>query len=106
LILHLSQSVYRLFRPRGSPGVATYLWNCFGLSELNLMSGKAPAAVPLPDIMIEILLHDDGQDSARPTVTWEMCLLQSDIRCSKFCYTGDLRLIDITGLHTCQGGFP
>jgi len=39
-----------------------YEENCFGLSELNLMSGKAPAAVSLPDTMIEIL-HDDGQDS-------------------------------------------
>ncbi|KAF8813771.1 endoplasmic oxidoreductin [Phlegmacium glaucopus] len=39
-----------------------YEENCFGLSELNLMSGKAPAAVSLADTMIEIL-HDDGHDS-------------------------------------------
>lgn len=32
------------------------------MSELNLMSGKAPAAVSLADTMIEIL-HDDGHDS-------------------------------------------
>lgn len=39
-----------------------YEENCFGVSELNLMSGKAPAAVSLADTMIEIL-HDDGHDS-------------------------------------------
>ena len=39
-----------------------YEENCFGLSELNLMSGKAPAAISLADTMIEIL-HDDGHDS-------------------------------------------
>ena len=36
-----------------------YEENCFGLSELNLMSGKAPAAVSLADTMN----HDDGHDS-------------------------------------------
>ena len=39
-----------------------YEENCFGLSEFNLMSGKAPAAVSLPDTMIEVL-HDDDHDS-------------------------------------------
>ncbi|KAF9568061.1 endoplasmic oxidoreductin [Agrocybe pediades] len=39
-----------------------YEENCFGLSELNLMTGKSPAPVSLPDTMIEVL-HEDGQDS-------------------------------------------
>jgi len=39
-----------------------YEENCFGLSELNLMAGKSPAPVSLPDTMIEVL-HEDGQES-------------------------------------------
>lgn len=39
-----------------------YEENCFGLSELNLMTSKSPAPVSLPDTMIEVL-HEDGQDS-------------------------------------------
>lgn len=39
-----------------------YEENCFGLSELSLMKGKSPAAVTLPDTMIEAL-HEDGKDS-------------------------------------------
>ncbi|KAJ3568857.1 hypothetical protein NP233_g5439 [Leucocoprinus birnbaumii] len=39
-----------------------YEENCFGLSELSLMTGKSPAPVTLPDTMIEAL-HDDGTDS-------------------------------------------
>lgn len=39
-----------------------YEENCFGLSELSLMTGKSPAPVTLPDTMIEVL-HDDGVDS-------------------------------------------
>ncbi|KAG2015449.1 endoplasmic oxidoreductin-1 [Coprinopsis cinerea AmutBmut pab1-1] len=41
---------------------AIYEENCFGLSELNLMTGKSPAPVSLPDTMIEPL-HMDGQES-------------------------------------------
>ncbi|PPQ77193.1 hypothetical protein CVT25_011039 [Psilocybe cyanescens] len=40
-----------------------YEENCFGLSELNLMTGKSPAPVSLPDTMIEVL-HEDEQESA------------------------------------------
>ena len=39
-----------------------YEENCFGLSELNLMSAKSPNLVSLPDTMIEVL-HEDGKDS-------------------------------------------
>ncbi|KAF9482120.1 endoplasmic oxidoreductin [Pholiota conissans] len=39
-----------------------YEENCFGLSELNLMTGKSPAPVSLPDTMIEAL-HEDDLDS-------------------------------------------
>ncbi|KIM45269.1 hypothetical protein M413DRAFT_441951 [Hebeloma cylindrosporum] len=39
-----------------------YEENCFGLSELNLMTGKSSAPVSLPDTMIEVL-HEDGQES-------------------------------------------
>jgi len=38
---------------------AIYEENCFGLSELNLMQGKSPAPVSLPDTMSEIL-RDEG----------------------------------------------
>ncbi|KJA20747.1 hypothetical protein HYPSUDRAFT_42833 [Hypholoma sublateritium FD-334 SS-4] len=38
-----------------------YEENCFGLSELSLMSGKSPAPVSLPDTMIEILHEDDHE---------------------------------------------
>lgn len=38
-----------------------YEENCFGLSELNLMTGKSPAPVSLPDTMIEVL-HEGGQE--------------------------------------------
>ncbi|KAH9485185.1 Endoplasmic reticulum oxidoreductin-1 [Psilocybe cubensis] len=40
-----------------------YEENCFGLSELALMTGKSPAPVSLPDTMIEVL-HEDGEESA------------------------------------------
>lgn len=39
-----------------------YEENCFGLSELSLMTGKSPAPVSLPDTMIEIL-HEDNHES-------------------------------------------
>jgi len=39
---------------------AIYEENCFGLSELNLMTGKSPAPVSLPDTMVEVL-HEDGE---------------------------------------------
>jgi len=39
-----------------------YEENCFGLSELSLMTSKSPALVSLPDTMIEVL-HEDGQES-------------------------------------------
>ncbi|KAF8973145.1 hypothetical protein BDZ97DRAFT_1779682 [Flammula alnicola] len=39
-----------------------YEENCFGLTELNLMTGKSPAPVSLPDTMIEVL-HEDEQES-------------------------------------------
>jgi ERO1-like protein beta len=35
-----------------------YEENCFGVSELNLMSGKSAAPVSLPDTMIEALHAD------------------------------------------------
>ncbi|RDB25485.1 Endoplasmic reticulum oxidoreductin-1 [Hypsizygus marmoreus] len=38
-----------------------YEENCFGLSELNLMSGKSPAVVSLPDSMSEVF-DEDGID--------------------------------------------
>lgn len=38
---------------------AIYEENCFGLTELNLMSAKSPGMVSLPDTMIESL-HEDG----------------------------------------------
>ncbi|KAF5317346.1 hypothetical protein D9611_003883 [Ephemerocybe angulata] len=41
---------------------AIYEENCFGLTELNLMSAKSPSLVSLPDTMIEPL-HEDGVDS-------------------------------------------
>lgn len=39
-----------------------YEENCFGLSELSLMTGKSPAPVSLPDTMIESL-HENEQVS-------------------------------------------
>ncbi|KAF9075420.1 hypothetical protein BDP27DRAFT_1257115 [Rhodocollybia butyracea] len=39
-----------------------YEENCFGLSEFTLMSGKAPAAVTLPDTMTDVL-REDGADT-------------------------------------------
>ncbi|KAJ3513317.1 hypothetical protein NLJ89_g3017 [Agrocybe chaxingu] len=39
-----------------------YEENCFGLSELNLMTSKSPGLVSLPDTMAEAL-HQDNQDS-------------------------------------------
>ncbi|EEB87418.1 hypothetical protein MPER_15229, partial [Moniliophthora perniciosa FA553] len=39
-----------------------YEENCFGLSELNLMTGPYPAPVSLPDTMSEVL-RDDGKTS-------------------------------------------
>lgn len=39
-----------------------YEENCFGLSELSLMTGKSPAPVSLPDTMIESL-HENEQGS-------------------------------------------
>jgi ERO1-like protein beta len=40
---------------------AIYEENCFGLSELNLMKGKSPALVSLPDTMSEII-RDNGDE--------------------------------------------
>ncbi|KAF9523998.1 endoplasmic reticulum Oxidoreductin 1-domain-containing protein [Crepidotus variabilis] len=39
-----------------------YEENCFGLSELNLMSSKSPGLVSLPDTMIEALRDDEESD--------------------------------------------
>uniref|UniRef100_A0A0W0F0D6 Endoplasmic oxidoreductin-1 n=1 Tax=Moniliophthora roreri TaxID=221103 RepID=A0A0W0F0D6_MONRR len=39
-----------------------YEENCFGLSELSLMTGSSPAPVSLPDTMSEVL-RDDGKAS-------------------------------------------
>lgn len=38
-----------------------YEENCFGLSELSLMTGKSPALVSLPDTMIEALHQNDQE---------------------------------------------
>jgi ERO1-like protein beta len=39
-----------------------YEENCFGLTELNLLSAKAPSLMSLPDTMTEVL-HEDGEES-------------------------------------------
>ncbi|PPQ62937.1 hypothetical protein CVT24_006177 [Panaeolus cyanescens] len=39
-----------------------YEENCFGLTEMNLMSGKSPAPVSLPDTMVEVL-HQGEEES-------------------------------------------
>lgn len=38
-----------------------YEENCFGLSEISLMSGNSPAPVSLPDTMMNILQDDGGE---------------------------------------------
>jgi ERO1-like protein beta len=74
-----------------------YEENCFGLSELNLMSGKAPAAVSLADTMIEIL-HDDGHDSDPHCL--EKRVYYKVISGAVILVTREvLLLIDLTGLH-------
>lgn len=40
-----------------------YEENCFGLSELNLMSSKGAAPVSLAETMIEVLHEEDESDS-------------------------------------------
>ena len=41
-----------------------YEENCFGLSELSLMTGKSPALVSLPDTMIEVLHQNDQETTS------------------------------------------
>ena len=74
-----------------------YEENCFGLSELNLMSGKAPAPVSLPNTMIEIL-HDDGQDSD-PQCLEKRVYYKVISGAVRLVTRKTLRLIDLTGLH-------
>jgi ERO1-like protein beta len=38
-----------------------YEENCFGLSELTLLTGKSPAPISLPDTMSEVF-RDNGND--------------------------------------------
>jgi ERO1-like protein beta len=73
-----------------------YEENCFGLSELNLMSGKA-APVSLADTMIEIL-HDDSQDSDPHCL--EKRVYYKVISGTVILITREvLQLIDLIGLH-------
>lgn len=43
---------------------AIYEENCFGLSELNLLTGKSAAPITLPDTLTDVLREPlDGQDT-------------------------------------------
>lgn len=43
---------------------AIYEENCFGLSELNLLTRKSAASVTLPDTLTDVLRHPlDGEDT-------------------------------------------